>query len=61
MYVQWSKNDIKESKKRLHRLYINALVDYRFICEHDIQSEDDEDSLDYYMLGAWLALHRNYD
>lgn len=45
MYVQWSKNDIKESKKRLHRLYINALVDYRFICGHDIQSEDDEDSL----------------
>ena len=60
MYVQWSKKDIKESKKRLHHLYINAPVDYRFICGHDIQSEDDEDLLDYYMIGAWLILHRKY-
>lgn len=60
MNAKWSKKDIKESKKRLHHLYINAPVDYRFICGHDIQSEDDEDSLDYYMIGAWLVLHRKY-
>lgn len=25
-----------------------------------IQSEDDEDALDYYMIGVWLVQHRKY-
>lgn len=60
MNEKWTQNDIKESKKRLYHLYINAPADYRFICGHDIQSEENEDSLDYYMIGAWMVQHRKY-
>ena len=35
-------------------------IDYRFFCGHDIQSEDDMDALDYYIIGVWLIQHRRY-
>ena len=60
MYEGWTKKDIRESKERIQHLYVKAPIDYRFLCGHAIQSEDDIDALDYYMLGAWLVLHRKY-
>ena len=43
MYKQWTRDDIKDSLKRISRLYVKAPVEYRFLCGHAIQSEDDED------------------
>ena len=51
MYRKWTKNDIEASKARFRRLYAKSPIEYRFLCGHDIQSEDDEDALDYYMIG----------
>ena len=56
----------QESRRR--NVYLAALpcehakspIEYRFLCGHDIQSEDDEDALDYYMIGVWLVQHRKY-
>ena len=59
MYRKWTKNDIEASKARFRRLYAQSPIEYRFLCGHDIQSEDDEDALDYYMIGVWLVQHRN--
>ena len=55
MYRKWTKNDIEASKARFRRLYAQSPIEYRFLCGHDIQSEDDEDALDYYMIGVWLV------
>ncbi len=52
MYRKWTKNDIEASKARFRRLYAQSPIEYRFLCGHDIQSEDDEDALDYYMIGV---------
>ena len=60
MYRKWTKNDIEASKARFRRLYAQSPIEYRFLCGHDIQSEDDEDALDYYMIGVWLVQHRKY-
>ncbi len=60
MYRKWTKNDIEASKARFRRLYAKSPIEYRFLCGHDIQSEDDEDALDYYMIGVWLVQHRKY-
>ncbi len=45
MYRKWTKNDIEASKARFRRLYAQSPIEYRFLCGHDIQSEDDEDAL----------------
>ena len=45
MYRKWTKNDIEASKARFRRLYAKSPIEYRFLCGHDIQSEDDEDAL----------------
>ena len=42
---KWTKNDIEASKARFRRLYAKSPIEYRFLCGHDIQSEDDEDAL----------------
>ena len=42
MYRKWT------SKARFRRLYARSPIEYRFLCGHDIQNEDDEDALDYY-------------
>ena len=60
MYRKWTKNDIEASKARFHRIYVQSPIEYRFLCGPDIQSEDDEDALDYYMFGVWLVQHRKY-
>ena len=60
MYRKWTKNGIEASKARFRRLYAQSPIEYRFLCGHDIQSEDDEDALDYYMIGVWLVQHRKY-
>lgn len=60
MYKQWTRDDIKDSPERISRLYVKTPIEYRFLCGHAIQSEDDEDALDYYMIGAWLVQHRKY-
>ena len=60
MYKQWTRDDIKDSLERISRLYVKTPIEYRFLCGHAIQSEDDEDALDYYMIGAWLVQHRKY-
>lgn len=60
MYKHWTREDIKASSERLHNLYVKAPIDYRFFCGHDIQSEDDMDALDYYIIGVWLIQHRRY-
>ena len=60
MYRKWTKNDIEASKARFRRLYAKSPIEYRFLCGHDIQSEDDEDALDYYMIVVWLVQHRKY-
>ena len=44
MYRKWTKNDIEASKARFRRLYAKSPIEYRFLCGHDIQSEDDEDA-----------------
>ena len=57
MYRKWTKNDIEASKARFRRLYAKSPIEYRFLCGHDIQSEDDEDALDYYMIGyGWFSI-----
>ena len=58
MYRKWTKNDIETSKARFRRLYAQSPIEYRFLCGHDIQNEDDEDAIDYYMIGVWLVQHR---
>lgn len=60
MYEKWTREDIKQSQERFRHIYQKAPVDYRFFCGHYIQGEDDTDALDYYMIGAWLVLHRKY-
>ncbi len=35
-------------------------IEYRFLCGHGIQSEDDIKALDYYIIGVWLVKHRKY-
>ena len=60
MYDGWTKKDIQEARERIQRLYVKNPIDYRFLCGHAIQSEDDIDALDYYMLGEWLVRHRKY-
>ena len=60
MYSNWTKNDIKESWQRFYCIYRKCPVEYRFLCGHDIQSEDDDDALDYYIIGVWLVKHRKY-
>ena len=51
---------LQRTKARFRRLYAQSPIEYRFLCGHDIQSEDDEDALDYYMIGVWLVQHRKY-
>ena len=46
MYKQWTRDDIKDSLERISRLYVKTPIEYRFLCGHAIQSEDDEDALD---------------
>ena len=60
IYDRWTKRDIHESRERIQQRYAKAPVDYRFLCGHAINSEDDIDALDYYMLGVWLVQHRKY-
>lgn len=60
MYSGWTEKEIEESKKRFQNLYVNAPTDFRFLCGHAIQKEDDVDALDYYMIGVWLVRHRKY-
>ena len=60
MYSGWTKKEIKEAWQRFYRIYRKNPVDYRFLCGHGIQSEDDMDSLDYYIIGTWLVVHRQY-
>lgn len=61
MYASWTKEDIKESWQRFYDLYYKSPIDYRFLCGHSIQSEDDVDALDYYIIGVWLVQHRRYN
>ena len=60
MYSGWTKKEIKEAWQRFYRIYRKNPVDYRFLCGHCIQSEDDMASLDYYIIGTWLVVHRQY-
>ena len=60
MYSGWTKKEIKEAWQRFYRIYRKNPVDYRFLCGHGIQSEDDMDSLDYYIIGTWLVVHLQY-
>lgn len=60
MYSNWTKEEIKESWRRFYHIYQKSPVEYRFLCGHDIQSEDDTDALDYYIIGTWLVVHRKY-
>ncbi len=60
MYSGWTKNDFKESWKTFHDLYYECPIEYRFLCGHGIQSEDDIKALDYYIIGVWLVKHRKY-
>lgn len=54
------RSDIQVGDILFSRLYAQSPIEYRFLCGHDIQSEDDEDALDYYMIGVWLVQHRKY-
>ena len=40
VYRKWTKNDTKASKARFRRLYVQLPIEDRFLCGHDIQSED---------------------
>lgn len=61
MYAGWTREDIRESWQRFYHLYCKKPIDYRFICGHCIQEENDMDALDYYIIGVWLVQHRKYD
>lgn len=60
MQYKWTKDDIAAAWQRFNRIYVHDPVEYRFICGHYIQNENDEDSLDYYIIGVWLIRHRKY-
>lgn len=60
MQYYWTKKDIAAAWQRFERTYANDPVAYRFLCGHCIQDENDEDALDYNIIGVWLVCHRKY-